>query len=145
LKQCFKPELITFIEFSERHKKQGNILFYFVLSFFLLISASGFFIPAFAQNIPLQQTLTVMEAQDYAFAFGLYCDGLFQLACRRFQTFVSLSPDNIKRRDDSFRNAECFFQSVLLSIPYTEVSNSGEFGIKSDWHGSPGRRIYLGI
>ncbi len=145
MKQCFKPELITFNKFSERHKKQRKILSYFVFSFFLLTTVFGFFLPVCAQNIPLQQTLIVMEERDYTFAFGLYYDGLYQPAGRQFQTFASLSPDNFKKQVDAFHSAECFFQSVILSIRYADLSNSGKVDIESDRRESHRNRIYLGI
>ncbi|MCX6121711.1 MAG: tetratricopeptide repeat protein [Ignavibacteriales bacterium] len=65
-----------------------------------------------AQEISPLSFSSVAEEQDYAFAFGLYSDSLFQLAGQQFETFVQKYPKSIKRQDAEFFSAECLFQSA---------------------------------
>ena len=51
----------------------------------------------------------VQEEQDYAFAFGLYQDKLYQLASDQFQKFIDQYPASPKRPDAVFLYAECRF------------------------------------
>lgn len=53
---------------------------------------------------------TIAEEQDYAFAHGLYKDGLFQLASEQFERFIQQYPRSIKLPDAFFLKAECLFQ-----------------------------------
>ncbi len=101
--------------FSERKKKQGNILFNCAFPVFLLITSFGFFISVSAQDVSLQQTPKVAEEQDYAFAYGIYSDSLFQLADQQFQTFVSTYPNSIKKLDAAFLSAENFFDNINVA------------------------------
>jgi TolA-binding protein len=64
-----------------------------------------------AQEISPASFPSVAEEQDYAFAFGLYSDSLFQLAGQQFETFVQKYPKSIKRQEVEFFGAECLFQS----------------------------------
>ncbi len=115
--------MITLIVFSKHQKKQGNDLFQSAVLFFLLIVTCGFLTPASPQNVPPQDAPTVAEEQDYAFAFGLYRDSLFQLAGQQFQVFASKYPNSIKRQDAAFLGVECLFQSCQFQnaiIKYAE-------------------------
>jgi TolA-binding protein len=114
--------LITLKEFSKHQKKQGNYLFQSTLLFFLLIAVFGFLIPAPAQDIPLQRTPTVLEEQDYAFAYGLYRDSLFQLAGQQFQAFATKYPNSIKQQDAAFLGVECLFQSSQFQNAITKYN-----------------------
>ena len=49
----------------------------------------------------------IQEEQDYAFAFGLYQDKLYQLASDQFQKFIDQYPASPKRPDAIFLYAEC--------------------------------------
>lgn len=72
--------------------------------------ASFFFSPAiFAQTPPTPQS-SVAEEQDYAFAYGLYKDGLFQLAVDQFDQFLQKNPSSLKYPDAHFLKMECLFQ-----------------------------------
>jgi len=114
--------LITLQVFSKHQKKLGKNLFQSAFLFFLLIVASGFFISASAQEVSLLQAPTVAEEQDYAFAYGLYRDSLFQLAGQQFQTFVTKYPNSLKRQDAVFLGAECLFQSSQFQNAVTKYN-----------------------
>jgi TolA-binding protein len=114
--------LITLQVFSKHQKKLGKNLFQSAFLFFLLIVASGFFISASAQEVSLQQAPTVAEEQDYAFAYGLYRDSLFQLAGQQFQTFTLKYPNSMKRQDAAFLGAECLFQSSQFQNAATKYN-----------------------
>ena len=64
-------------------------------------------------SIPLRplaaqsSTAGIQEEQDYAFAFGLYQDKLYQLASDQFQKFIDQYPASSKRPDAIFLYAEC--------------------------------------
>jgi len=62
-----------------------------------------------AQNLPVLNS-TIAEEQDYAFAYGLFRDGLFQNAAEQFGTFVKKYPQSMKVQDAQFLHADCFFQ-----------------------------------
>ncbi len=51
----------------------------------------------------------IQEEQDYAFAFGLYQDKLYQLASDQFQKFIDQYASSPKRPDAIFLFAECRF------------------------------------
>jgi TolA-binding protein len=112
--------LITLKVFPKYQKKQGTNLFQVASLFFLLIAAFGFLITTSAQDLPLQQAPTVAEEQDYAFAYGLYRDSLFQLAGQQFQIFASKYPNSIKRQDAAFLSVECLFQSSQFQNAITK-------------------------
>jgi TolA-binding protein len=91
----------------------------FKLAFFFLlfcIVASGFFDPSLAQNVTPQQTPTIAEEQDYAFAYGLYRDSLFQLAGQQFESFVMKYPNSFKQQEATFLGIECLFRSSQFKI-----------------------------
>ncbi|MEX2117615.1 MAG: tetratricopeptide repeat protein [Bacteroidota bacterium] len=50
------------------------------------------------------------EEQDYAFAYGLYGDGLYQLASVQFDAFLQKYPASLKRLDAFFLSVESRFQ-----------------------------------
>lgn len=52
-------------------------------------------------------TAGIQEEQDYAFAFGLYQDKLYQLASDQFQKFIDRYPASAKHPDAIFLYAEC--------------------------------------
>ena len=122
--------MISLINFSSSNKNHGSIVSclahwtYPVFLFFFLFTASGFVLPASAQEISSPSFPSVAEEQDYAFAFGLYSDSLFQLAGQQFETFVQKYPKSIKRQDAEFFGAECLFQSAQFQ---NSVSKYNEF------------------
>lgn len=83
-----------------------------IFLFIFLFASSGFILSASAQEILPASSPSVAEEQDYAFAFGLYSDSLFQLAGQQFDTFVQKYPKSIMRQDAEFFGAECLFQSA---------------------------------
>lgn len=106
----------------KQQKKRGSNLFQSVFLSFLLLSIIEFFIPVFAQELPPHQSPSVAEEQDYAFAYGLYRDSLFQLAGQQFQSFAAKYPGSIKRQDAAFLSAECSFQSSQFSNAKTDYN-----------------------
>lgn len=80
--------------------------------FLLLALAALIIFPTpvvFAQTTPTPQS-SVAEEQDYAFAHGLYKDGLFQLAVDQFDQFLAKYPSSLKYPDAWFLRTECLFQ-----------------------------------
>jgi TolA-binding protein len=63
----------------------------------------------FAQNLPLPN-VNIAEQQDYAFADGLYRDGVFQIAYDQFDKFSKKYPQSARLVDARFLKAECLFQ-----------------------------------
>jgi len=64
----------------------------------------------------------IAEEQDYAFAYGLYKDGLFQLANEQFERFTQRYPRSIKLPDAAFLKAECQFQLEQYEAAASEFS-----------------------
>jgi len=89
-----------------------------VFLFFLLIHP---FPPAFAQELPTPQS-SIAEEQDYAFAYGLYKDGMFQMAVEQFTQFLQKYPNSLKRPDAYFLKSECLFQQELFEAAAREFS-----------------------
>ncbi|MFH0990454.1 MAG: tetratricopeptide repeat protein [bacterium] len=56
----------------------------------------------------------IVEEQDYAFAYGLYKDALYQLAIDQFDKFLQKYPSSLKFQDAKFLRTECVFQLELL-------------------------------
>lgn len=79
------------------------------------------------------QTAKVTEEQDYAFAYGLYKDGLFQFAHEQFQRFLEKYPSSIKRPDAMFLSVESLFQQE-----HFEIAN---LGYKNFTHEYPHSRL----
>jgi tol-pal system protein YbgF len=84
---------------SKNRPKYRGILF-LLLAIFL---AS----PLYAQTNPIDHTPVVAEEQDYAFALGLYHDGVYQLAEEQFGKFLNHYPESIRRVDALFLQNEC--------------------------------------
>lgn len=63
-----------------------------------------------SQSQNTSQSASLAEEQDYAFAYGLYSDGLYQLASGQFDAFLQKYPSSIKRLDAFFLSVECRFQ-----------------------------------
>ena len=76
---------------------------------FLVLFLAGQPSEVLAQNLPSPNS-TIAEEQDYAFAYGLFRDGLFQNAAEQFSAFVKKYPQSIKVQDARFLHADCFFQ-----------------------------------
>lgn len=74
-----------------------------------------------AQNLPLPNS-TIAEEQDYAFAYGLFRDGLFQNAAEQFSGFVKKYPQSLKVQDAQFLHADCFFQMEKFGDAAREFS-----------------------
>lgn len=64
----------------------------------------------------------IAEEQDYAFAHGLYKDGLFQLAGEQFERFTQRYTRSIKLPDATFLKAECQFQLEQYETAASEFS-----------------------
>ncbi len=87
-----------------------------------------------AQNLPVPNS-NIAEEQDYAFARGLFKDGLFQLAVEQFENFVKKYPQAVQVQDAKFLRADCHFQ--LAQYPtavkeFTEFVNEYPVSILSD-------------
>ncbi|MBI3006186.1 MAG: tetratricopeptide repeat protein [Ignavibacteriales bacterium] len=91
-----------------RAKSLSWCLFFLVLFFFSLNTAS-------TQALTTPAT-TVAEEQDYTFAYGLYKDGLYQLAAQQFEKFLSQFPQSLKKIDASFLRSECAFQLQKFDV-----------------------------
>lgn len=65
---------------------------------------------AVSQIPPAGNSTSLAEEQDYAFAYGLYDDGLFQLASVQFDSFLAKYPASLKRLDAFFLSVESRFQ-----------------------------------
>ena len=75
----------------------------FIFRLLLYCLAAFLFTPLTAQV----GTAGIQEEQDYAFAFGLYQDKLYQLASDQFQKFIDQYPASAKHPDAIFLYAEC--------------------------------------
>ena len=53
---------------------------------------------------------TVVEEQDFTFAYGLYKDNLFQNALEQLNAFVATYPNSIRRSEAEFLGIECRYQ-----------------------------------
>lgn len=67
---------------------------------------------ATAQIQPPVSTPKIAEEQDYAFAYGLYSDSLYQMAAEQFDKFLAKYPKSVKAVDASFLAIECRFQEA---------------------------------
>ncbi|MCX6133789.1 MAG: tetratricopeptide repeat protein [Ignavibacteriales bacterium] len=65
----------------------------------------------------------IAEEQDYAFAHGLYRDGLFQIAAEQFEKFASKHPQSVRIQDALFLRADCFFQLEQYPSAAREFTN----------------------
>lgn len=82
----------------------GMRLLLFSLSFFLLV------FPVFPQVTSPGKPGGLVEEQDYAFAYGLFKDGLYQLAADQFDLFLKKYPASLKKVDATFLSIESRFQ-----------------------------------
>jgi TolA-binding protein len=78
---------------------------------------------AFAQVTSPPSTPSITEEQDYAFAYGLYKDGLFQMATQQFERFIQHYPTSARLPDALFLKAECLFQDGHYDIAAKELSS----------------------
>ena len=122
MKQYFKSALITLYNYSDHKIKRGSNLNCLTFLFFFLLTASGFLLSVSAQEISPVSPPSIVEEQDFAFAFGLYSDSLFQLAGQQFETFVQKYPKSIKRQDAEFFGAECLFQTAQYQNAATKYN-----------------------
>ena len=74
-----------------------------------------------AQNLPLPNA-NLAEQQDYAFADGLFRDGLFQIALDQFEKFVRKYPQSNRLADARFLKAECLFQLEQYPAAVSELT-----------------------
>ena len=88
---------------------------------FLVVLMMGFPSELRSQNLPLPNS-TIAEEQDYAFAYGLFRDGLFQNAAAQFASFVKKHPQSIKVQDAQFLHADCFFEMEKFGDAAREFS-----------------------
>ncbi|KKU82491.1 MAG: Outer membrane assembly lipoprotein YfiO [Microgenomates group bacterium GW2011_GWA2_47_8] len=73
-------------------------------TFFVLASA------ALSQVNTSGKPSGLAEEQDYAFAYGLFKDGMYQLAADQFDQFVKKYPSSMKKTDAVFLSIESRFQ-----------------------------------
>ena len=92
-------------ESSKTKGKAATSLFY--IYFCLFPGPCLPLLPVFGQSNPVSQTPVVAEEQEYAFAVGLYHDGVYQLAEEQFGKFLNHYPASIKRIDAFFLQNEC--------------------------------------
>ncbi|MBI4418988.1 MAG: tetratricopeptide repeat protein [Ignavibacteriales bacterium] len=90
---------------------------------------------SFSQVQNVGRSASMAEEQDYAFAYGLYNDGLYQLAAEQFDQFLKKYPASIKRLDAFYLTVECRFQQqqfdtaaklfekFLLEFPHSRLSD----------------------
>lgn len=76
---------------------------------------------AVAQNLPALNS-NITEEQDYAFAHGLYKDGLFPIAEEQFDKFIKKYPQSVRIQDAQFLRADCLFQQEQFSAAAREFS-----------------------
>jgi TolA-binding protein len=96
----------------------------FVLAYAFLagvLLASGFNARLCAQNLPVPSA-NIAEQQDYAFADGLYRDGLFQMALEQINKFEIRYPQSARLTDAQFLKAECLFQLAQYQAAARELS-----------------------
>jgi len=86
---------------SEKINKYGAFLILLGLS--LLASSAP------SQTNPVKGTPVVAEEQDYAFALGLFKDGVYQLAEEQFGKFLTRYPHSLRRTDALFLQNECCY------------------------------------
>jgi TolA-binding protein len=80
--------------------------------------------PVSAQTSPVNRTPVIAEEQDYAFALGLYQDGVYQLAEEQFGKFLRQYPGSVRRMNASFLQSECrYYQGRFDSA----IRNFSEF------------------
>ena len=65
----------------------------------------------------------LQEEQDYAFAYGLFEDKLYQLASEQLTKFIDQYPNSIKRPDAIFLSAECQFRLKQYQSAITIFKN----------------------
>ncbi len=65
---------------------------------------------------------TVAEEQDFAFAYGLYKDGVFKLASEQFEKFESKYPSSPKLAEAKFLKLECWYQLEQYDATITGLS-----------------------
>lgn len=88
-----------------RETRRGLIaLFPLVLLF--IVSAS----PLDAQVSASAVSQSVAEEQDFAFAYGLYKDNLYQQALDQFNTFVEQYPKSLRRSEAEFLAIDCRYR-----------------------------------
>ena len=98
--------------------RMGNVRIWLA---FLVLFLVGQPTEVLAQNLPTPNS-TIVEEQDYAFAYGLFRDGLFQNAAEQFSAFVSKYPQSLKVQDARFLHADCFFQMEKFGDAAREFS-----------------------
>lgn len=76
---------------------------------------------ASSQNLPAPNS-NIAEEQDYAFAHGLFKDGLFQLSAEQFEKFVAKYPQSVRVQDAKFLRADCYFQLGKYDIAVSEFT-----------------------
>ena len=89
--------------------KYGLMCRFLAFLFLFLIFAGGIGQRVISQNLPVPNA-SIAEEQDYAFAHGLYRDGLFQIAAEQFQRFAEKHPQSVRVQDAQFLKADCLFQ-----------------------------------
>ena len=86
-----------------------------------VLFAGGLDVPLHAQNLPAPNA-NVAEQQDYAFADGLFRDGLFEMALEQFTRFTVRYPQSARLTDAQFLKAECLFQLAQYPAAARELS-----------------------
>ncbi len=94
--------------FSKR-KMSENIRKPTVLFLYLYLCIGFPVSPLFGQTNPVKQTPIVAEEQDYAFALGLYRDGVYQMAEEQFGKFLVQYPKSLRRTDALYLRSESRF------------------------------------
>jgi TolA-binding protein len=97
---------------------------WFYLAFILLTSSLSVIVSdrLSAQSLPVPNS-SIAEEQDYAFAHGLYKDGLFQIAAEQFDRFAKKYPQSVKLQDALFLHADCLFQLEQYPAAASELSS----------------------
>ena len=81
-----------------------------VMRWMMYVSAVGVFtVSSSPAQVKQAAPPSVAEEQDFAFASGLYRDGLYQLAQEQLQRFSTNYPNSLKRSEASFLKNECLF------------------------------------
>ncbi|HTY35492.1 MAG TPA: tetratricopeptide repeat protein [Bacteroidota bacterium] len=102
---------------------RSKLLRRFLAFLFLFLALSvGTGQRSFSQNLP-SPNANIAEEQDYAFAHGLYRDGLFQIAAEQFQRFAQKHPQSVRIQDALFLRADCLLQLGQFPDAAREFTN----------------------
>jgi len=102
--------------------RRFRLIRHFLAFLFLFSALTGLAsVRVVGQNLPAPNS-NIAEEQDYAFAHGLYKDGLFLIATEQFDKFIKKYPQSVRIQDAQFLRADCLFQQEQFSAAAREFS-----------------------